>query len=106
MNNYLQNKIITIPYIGEVRKEALENVGIFNAEDLLYYFPRKYLDRSNVKDMNQLIVGEECTVIGQVERVWTTKTKRKTILKVLIKRQFRLSNFELVWWNLLDKKNI
>ncbi len=101
MNNYLQNKIITIPYIGEVRKEALENVGIFNAEDLLYYFPRKYLDRSNVKDMNQLIVGEECTVIGQVERVWTTKTKRKTILKVLIKDNFgylTLSWFGGIYW--------
>lgn len=88
MTNYLQKKINRIPYIGKVRENALNSIGIYTAEDLLYYFPRKYLDRSNVKKMNQLIVGEECTVIGKVDRVWTTRTRRKTILKVTIKDNY------------------
>ncbi|MEA3500006.1 MAG: ATP-dependent DNA helicase RecG [Candidatus Marinimicrobia bacterium] len=101
MKNYLQNKITSIPYIGKVRAEALKNIGIFIAEDLLYYFPRKYLDRSNVKKMNQLIVGEECTVVGKVERIWTTRTRRKSILKILIKDNYgylTLNWFGGIYW--------
>ncbi len=90
MNNYLKNKLTTIQQIGEYRSDALNQIGIKNVEDLLYYFPRRYLDRSTVKKTNQLIVGEECTIVGQVQRIWTEKTRRGTILKVSISDDYGL----------------
>ncbi|MEA1987509.1 MAG: ATP-dependent DNA helicase RecG [Candidatus Marinimicrobia bacterium] len=101
MTNYLQNKLLQIPYIGEARTDILEQIGIHTVEDFLYNFPRRYLDRASVKPMNQLIVGEECTVIGKVDKIWTTRIRQRTILKVAIKDDYgylTLNWFGGVYW--------
>jgi len=76
--------VIDLPLIGEKRREALATVGVHTLEDLLYYVPRAYLDRSSVKPIGQLIVGEECTVVGEVQRVRLIPTKKRKILKIEI----------------------
>jgi ATP-dependent DNA helicase RecG len=76
--------VIDLPLIGEKRREALATVGVRTLEDLLYYVPRAYLDRSSVKPIGQLIVGEECTVVGIVQRIRLIPTKKRKILKVEI----------------------
>ncbi len=38
--------IDNVPGIGEAKKKALNKVDIKTVEDLLYYFPRRYVDRS------------------------------------------------------------
>lgn len=52
--------------IGPKRAVALEGLGIRTFFDLLYYFPRKYLDRSTIAKIAQLRVGEELTIVGKV----------------------------------------
>ena len=76
--------VIDLPLIGEKRRAALATVGVRTLEDLLYYVPRAYLDRSSVKPIGQLVVGEECTVIGVVQRIRLVPTKKRKILKVEI----------------------
>ncbi len=76
--------VIDLPLIGEKRRLALATVGVRTLEDLLYYVPRAYLDRSSVKPIGQLIVGEECTVIGEVQRVKLIPAKKRKILKIEI----------------------
>ena len=79
----LNTKVIELPLIGEKRRKALASVGVLNLEDLLYYVPRTYLDRSSIKAIGQAVVGEECTVVGEVRKVQVipTRNKRK-ILKI------------------------
>ncbi len=81
----LNTPVIELPLIGEKRRKALTSVGVSTLEDLLYYVPRTYLDRSSVKLIGQLVVGEECTVVGEVRKVQVipTRNKRK-ILKIEI----------------------
>lgn len=76
--------VIDLPLIGVKRQEALATVGVHTLEDLLYYVPRAYLDRRSVKPIGQLIVGEECTVVGEVQRVKLIPTKKRKILKIEI----------------------
>jgi ATP-dependent DNA helicase RecG len=76
--------VIDLPLIGDKRRQALATVGVRTLEDLLYYVPRAYLDRSSVKPIGQLIVGEECTVIGEVQRVKLIPAKKRKILKIEI----------------------
>ena len=77
-------QVIDLPLIGEKRREALASVGVRTLEDLLYYVPRAYLDRSSVKPIGRLIVGEECTVVGVVQRIRLIPAKKRKILKVEI----------------------
>ncbi|MAO63380.1 MAG: ATP-dependent DNA helicase RecG [Balneola sp.] len=52
------------------RLEALQSEGVHSAEDLLNFFPRRYLDRSNTQKMKVLPgSGEEVTVAGEVVSV-------------------------------------
>lgn len=52
--------------IGPKNAELLETVGLRTLEDLLYYFPRRYDDYSQMKTINRLEYGQELSVIGSI----------------------------------------
>ncbi len=80
----LQIPVLDLPLIGHKRRQALESVGVQTLEDLLYYVPRNYLDRRSVKPIGQIITGEECTVIGVVQRIRLIPARKRKILKIEI----------------------
>ncbi len=56
--------------IGAVRKKALNSAGIFSVEDLLYYFPRRYLDRKTIQPIANIIMDPgEMTFIAKLFKV-------------------------------------
>ena len=52
--------------IGDKRAAALEKADIFTIRDLLYYFPRRYLDRSNITPIKNLKKDQVVTVVGKI----------------------------------------
>ena len=56
MSDYLQQEIKFLSGVGPKRAELLnKELGIYTFEDLLYYFPYKYIDRSKfytIKELN------------------------------------------------------
>jgi len=71
--------------IGEVTTKKLTNLNIFNIKDLLYHFPRTYLDLSKVKKICDIKEGEKVTIIGVVKRVDKSRTRSgKNLLKIFI----------------------
>ncbi|MFC1480825.1 ATP-dependent DNA helicase RecG [Candidatus Neomarinimicrobiota bacterium] len=86
--------------IGPVRAEALAEVGIFTVEDLLYYFPRKYLDRRNVLTVDQLVVGESASLIGQIVGKGVRSMKRRRQFQVNL--EDHTGTLQLVWFNVSD----
>ncbi|MBI4465318.1 MAG: ATP-dependent DNA helicase RecG [Acidobacteria bacterium] len=52
--------------VGEQRARILENKGIFTVEDLLYYVPFRYEDRTRLRGPDEVRPGEVVTVIAQV----------------------------------------
>ncbi len=64
--------------VGPARKKLFANLGIETVEDLLYFFPRRYEDRTQMTPLNKLRLGEFQTVTGKViarggHRSWYTK---------------------------------
>lgn len=70
--------------IGPKKAYALSQVGVETVEDLIYYLPRKYLDRSSFTPINQLQINTPATVIGQVEALGIVRG-RKTTFRVILK---------------------
>ncbi|GAH02498.1 unnamed protein product, partial [marine sediment metagenome] len=60
--------IQTLWGIGENNKKLFNKLSIFQVYDLLRYFPRRYQDYSNLKPINDLMYGEEITVIGSISK--------------------------------------
>jgi ATP-dependent DNA helicase RecG len=55
MQDYLQQEIKFLAGVGPKRAELLnKELGIYTFEDLLYYFPYKYIDRSKFYKINEL----------------------------------------------------
>lgn len=64
----IPNKVLVdeVKGIGPKRAKALADVGIKTISDMIYYRPRKYIDRSNVTSIAQCPIGEEVTLIVKV----------------------------------------
>ncbi|MBU1881231.1 ATP-dependent DNA helicase RecG [bacterium] len=63
----LETPVQFVPGVGPHRARQLERVGVHTLEDLLYYLPRRYLDRSLIVPINGLDLSDrEFTVIGKV----------------------------------------
>lgn len=58
--------------VGPARRAALAKLGLRTVFDLLYFFPRRYEDRRNVKKISALVPGEAAVVDA---RVITIETK-------------------------------
>jgi len=65
----LNAPVTVLPQIGPSLSRALGRLGIHTLRDLLYYFPRRYVDYSQLKPINRLWYGEEVTVIGTIREV-------------------------------------
>ncbi len=71
--------------IGNATTNKLAKLNLFSIKDLLYHFPRTYLDLSKVKKICDVKEGEEITIIGVVKRVDKSRTRsRKDLLKIYI----------------------
>lgn len=62
----LCNSIDTLKGIGEKKKEAFNQKGIFTLEDLLLYYPRSFEDRRNITNIGDLKPGQPALVSGQI----------------------------------------
>ncbi len=69
--------------IGPKRASALEKSGLNTLTDLLYFFPRKYIDRSNIITLSELKKGEDVTVIGKIESASIRRGKKSAFYLVI-----------------------
>jgi len=80
----LRTDIQYIKGIGPRKADALKSeAGIETVEDLLYYAPRRYLDRSSFKSIIDCFAGETVTVTGTI-RGLSVAGKRGRFLEVVI----------------------
>ncbi len=76
--NYLalSRPVSVVKGIGGNFQRRLISMGIETLEDIIYHFPRRYLDRSNIIPISQVRIGEEVTVVGSVRKVFEKRTSR------------------------------
>lgn len=73
--------------VGEKTAKALAtHLDLHTAGDLLYHFPRRYDERGEHTDIRSLAVGEQVTVLGQVQRasVRPMRQRRGNLLEVTV----------------------
>jgi len=58
-----------LPGVGPKHAQTLARLGLHTLGDMLYNFPRRYDDYTQLKPIQRLQYGEEVTVIGTVESV-------------------------------------
>ena len=66
-SNTLDTPIQFIKGVGPKRAEVLHSLGISTIKDLLYYFPRKYVDRTSLSTIGSIQEGDEVNLVGRVK---------------------------------------
>jgi len=67
----LDAPVTVLPGVGPKYAQTMKQLGLNTLADLLYYFPRRYDDYSQLKTINRLEYGEELTIIATVQSVAT-----------------------------------
>ena len=89
--------------VGPKRALALERLGITSVRDLLYFFPRRYEDRSQFRAISDVVINESVTLRGEILSVALKPIRRFSILQVTIGD--RTGVLHGIWFNQPYLKN-
>ncbi|HHV46198.1 MAG TPA: ATP-dependent DNA helicase RecG [Tissierellia bacterium] len=85
--------------VGPKKALLLKRLNIYTVEDLLYYVPRDYDDRSEFKIISQCRSGEKVSLKVQVCGYPTTSKPRKNLSIIKIPVRDKTGHATLVWFN-------
>lgn len=97
--NNLESSVQYLKGIGEKRASRLQEVGVKTVLDLLYYFPRRYLDRSHITKIRDLREDMTATVVGAVQFCGIKMGRRRRFLLAVSDGTGYLS---CVWFHRVD----
>jgi len=82
--------------VGPKRAIGLEKAGIYTVRDLLYYLPRKYLDRTMITPIGKVKADTTVTVVGKILGKGILKGRKQRLEVVIGDDTGYLS---LIWFN-------
>lgn len=65
----LDAQVTVLPGVGQKYASTLKRLRIESLRDMLYYFPRRYDDYTQLKPINRLKYGDEVTIIGTLQTI-------------------------------------
>ncbi len=85
--------------VGPKHAATLETLGLHTLGDLLYYYPRRYDDYSQLKPIKSLWYGEQVTVIGAIQSVYSRPIQggARSMLEAVLADG--TGSLRLIWFN-------
>ena len=101
----LKKDIKYIKGVGPARAEVLNKLGIYTLEDVLTYFPRGYEDRGKIKNIAELVDGEEALISAiPVARISEIRVRAGlTLCKTTVRDE--TGSCQITWYNQKYLKN-
>ena len=88
-----------LPGVGSPLARLLERLGLRTAADLLFNFPRRYEDYTELTELAQLEVGTTCSVVANVREVDQRVTASGKHVQYVLLEQNR-HFLRAIWFNL------
>ncbi len=76
---FLSSSVSELKGVGTKKLPLLNEIGIYTFSDLLYYFPRRYLDRNFTKD-TFLKSGDKVTLLATVKESYLAHGKKSRLV--------------------------
>jgi ATP-dependent DNA helicase RecG len=83
----LDKPLKDLPKVSQKFAESLGKLGLYSVKDLLFYYPRDYIDYARQVDIRSLAEGETVTLVGTVKRCncfTSAKNQKLTILEMVL----------------------
>jgi len=72
--------VTTLPEVNSKVAEILERLGIKTVEDMLFHLPLRYEDRTQIKPLENLTVGETALVEGTIQAAEMKSGKKRSFI--------------------------
>jgi len=101
----LTDSIRYVKGVGPAKEALFNNLGIYTVEDLLYYFPRDYEDRTKKKQIFELLDGERVAFDATVKGLVTESRVRRNMTMIKANVVDQTGAVSLTWFNTTYIKN-
>lgn len=81
------------------QKKALKNLNLESISDLLFYFPTRYSDISQIKYIDSLVDGENATILGKVEKIEIKKSFKTRVAMSSATVSDITGSINIIWFN-------
>jgi ATP-dependent DNA helicase RecG len=95
----LSDKIEEKFRLDDNQKKALRRLKLFSVWDLLFHFPTRYSDISEVKNIEDLTPGELATVFGKISKLKTKKAYKTKIPMAEGQIEDLTGKLNITWFN-------
>ena len=99
VNLTLQSDVQYLKGVGPARAELLGARGIRTVEDLLYYTPFRYEDRTHLTPVRDLLPGQTTTVLLEVLNAGLTRTRRRGVYIYDLAARDSTGTVRCIWFN-------
>ena len=82
-----------------IQKDALKKIGISTLRDLLYYFPVRYGDTAEAKNIETLSKGDTAVIFGKITNLDTSKGFKTKIPMATATVEDETGKMQCVWFN-------
>ncbi|MES2436566.1 MAG: ATP-dependent DNA helicase RecG [Patescibacteria group bacterium] len=83
----------------DIQKKALQRLGLKTIEDLLYYFPTRYSEAGDVKNISNLVKGETASIYAKITGVELKKGFRSKIPMAKATLEDATGTMGVVWFH-------
>lgn len=95
----LETSITQIAGVGEVLASKLKHLGIYTVRELLYYFPFRYEDFSQVSKIDDLQPGQLVTIAVQIEMIGAKRSPRRRLVLTEAVVTDESDRLKVIWFN-------
>ncbi|KKQ28926.1 MAG: ATP-dependent DNA helicase RecG [Candidatus Nomurabacteria bacterium GW2011_GWA1_37_20] len=95
----LHDKLETKFRLDTNQKKALHRLKLFSVADLLFHFPVRYSDITEVKKISELRAGDVATIYGKVSKLKTKKGFRSKIPMAEGEIEDLSGKIKIIWFN-------
>ncbi len=80
MSKELDSPLTSLAGVGPALAKKLEKLNLYRVEDLLFFLPNRYEDRTKLHKIGSVLPGERCLVSGEVLLAETAYRGRRNLL--------------------------
>lgn len=93
-----EDPISTLPFVGQVYQEKLENLGIRTIRDLIFHFPFRYEDTRDMLSLAEIKQKGEGTTEAVIRVIGNTRTRRGMFLTKAVLED-ATGTLNAIWFN-------
>ena len=95
----LNTPIEKLPRVGPVYQKKLKKLGIKNIQELLFHFPHRYDDFSEIIAISKIKLKENCCIRGKILEIKNSRTWKKRMVLTQAIVEDKTGAIKVIWFN-------